>query len=415
MKPKHKHNISSEISISYIVTKKKLTMIAALGVTLGIAIFVFMNSMMKGFDRTSTEGIFKTVPHIRLFKDDETSKPLAQQIQKGEETVIVNPRIVPENNVLVNPNSLIALLQHQDQVTVVTPQVNTNVFYNSGKSQISGLSTGVNIAEADRMFNIRSYVVEGNMDDLKSVQNGILLVVGIAQKMNVRTGDNITITSSRNVIKVMKVVGLFRTNNSVTDKSRSYINISLAQQLLQKNSSYITDINVNVTEFDNAADYAARFSKLTGYKAEDWKAANETLMAAGKMRKIIITLISFSILLVAGFGIYNILNMTISQKINDIAILKAMGFKGGDVIRIFVQQALIIGMIGLAIGLLLATVLVNVLAHVYVGGDIGYFPIRFEPSMYARGFLFGFIITFFAGYIPARKAADVDPVSIFRK
>ena len=92
-----------------------------------------------------------------------------------------------------------------------------------------------------------------------------------------------------------------------------------------------------------------------------------------------------------------------------------MGFKGKDVIRIFVQQALVIGLIGLATGLTLATVLVNVLSHVYVGGDIGYFPIRFEPTMYARGFLFGFVITFFAGYIPARKAANVDPVSIFRK
>jgi lipoprotein-releasing system permease protein len=415
VKQKYRHNISSEISVSYVVTKKKLTMIAALGVTLGIAIFVFMNSMMKGFDRISTEAIFKTVPHIRLFKDDETSKPLRSTSQNSLETVIVNPRIVPENNVLVNPNALIKMLENHSEITVVTPQVNTNVFYNNGKSQISGVSTGVNIEEADRMFNIRSYMVEGNIEDLKNVSNGILLGVGIAQKMNVRTGDNISITSSRNVMKVMKVVGLFRTNNSVTDKSKSYVNISLAQQLLQKNSSYITDININVKDFDNAGKYAAQFSQLTGYTAEDWKTANETLMAAAKMRKIIITVISTCILLVAGFGIYNILNMTISQKINDIAILKAMGFKGNDVIRIFVQQALVIGLIGLTIGLILATVLVNVLAHVYVGGDIGYFPIRFEPTMYARGFLFGFVITFFAGYIPARKAANVDPVSIFRR
>ena len=71
-----------------------------------------------------------------------------------------------------------------------------------------------------------------------------------------------------------------------------------------------------------------------------------------KMRRIIMTTISFSILLVAGFGIYNILNMTITQKINDIAILKAIGFKGGDVVRIFVQQALIIGFIGIVFVLL---------------------------------------------------------------
>ncbi|MDP2386518.1 MAG: ABC transporter permease [Bacteroidota bacterium] len=411
----YKHNIDSEISISYIVTNKKLTTIAALGVIIGIAIFVFMNSMMKGFDRTSTDSLFKTVSHIRLFKDDETSIPLVKNETNDTENIIINPKIVPDNNVLINPEALIKLLQSQDNVTVVSPQTNVNVFYNNGKSQISGLASGVDIVEADRMFNIKSYVVEGNANDLKHVQNGILLGVGIADKMNVRTGDNISITSSKNVLKIMKVVGLFRTNNSVVDKSKSFINSSFAQQLLQKNSSYITEINVNIKDYDNALIYAEQFSKLTGYKAEDWKTANETLMAAANMRKIIITVISFSILLVAGFGIYNILNMTVSQKINDIAILKAMGFRGGDVIRIFVQQALIIGFFGIVLGLTLATILVNVLSHVYVGGDIGFFPIAFEPMQYLRGFIFGFIITFLAGYIPARKAANVDPVSIFRK
>ena len=412
---KYKHAINSEISISYITTKKKLTFIAALGVTIGLAIFVFMNSMMKGFDRKSTESIFKSVAHIRLYKDDETCVPLKNNEKENTTRLIVNPKIVPENNVLVNPDALIKLLQNQENVTVVSSQTNANVFYNNGKSQISGIASGINIEEADRMFNITSTMVEGNLKDLRNVQNGILLGVGIAEKMNVRTGDNISITSSKNVIKVMKVVGLFRSNNAAIDKSKSYINTALAQQLLLKNSSYITDINVNIVDFNNAKKYADKFSAMTGYKAEDWMSANETLMAASRMRKIIITVVSLSILLVAGFGIYNILNMTISQKLNDIAILKAMGFKGNHVIRIFVQQALLIGLMGIALGLGLATILVNVLKHVYVGGDIGYFPIRFEPVMYLRGLVFGFIITFFAGYIPAKKAANVDPVSIFRK
>ena len=110
---KYKHNISSEISISYIVTNKKLTTIAVLGVVIGIAIFVFMNSMMKGFDRSATDSLFKTVSHIRLFKDDETSIPLIKNETKNSENIIINPKIVPDNNVLVNPDALIKLLQSQ--------------------------------------------------------------------------------------------------------------------------------------------------------------------------------------------------------------------------------------------------------------------------------------------------------------
>ena len=92
-----------------------------------------------------------------------------------------------------------------------------------------------------------------------------------------------------------------------------------------------------------------------------------------------------------------------------------MGFKGKDVIRIFVTQALTIGTIGVVLGLLLAIGLITILKGVYVGGDIGFFPIDYEISRFIRGVVFGVIITFFAGYIPARKAAKVDPVQIFRK
>jgi lipoprotein-releasing system permease protein len=151
------------------------------------------------------------------------------------------------------------------------------------------------------------------------------------------------------------------------------------------------------------------------YKAEDWKASNETLVAGNRMRKVIITFVSITILLVAGFGIYNILNMTVTQKINDIAILKAMGFRGGDVVRIFVTQAMTIGAIGVVAGVALASLLIYVLQHVYIGGDIGYFPIYFNLLKFVQGIAFGLLITFLAGFIPARKAAKVDPVTIFRK
>jgi len=411
---KYKHNINSEISITYIVTKKKLTLVAALGVTIGIAIYIFMNSLMAGFDRKSNETVFKNSPHIRVYKDDETSLPLLHT-DSNKLAVIINPKVVPESDKIVNPDQIVNMLRQQKDVTIVTPQVAVSVFYNNGRSQITGNASGVRIDEADKMFDIRSLMVEGKMEDLKTTPNGILLGVGVADKMSVKPGDNISITSSKNVTKVMKVVGLFQTNNSNIDKTKSYINIAAAQQLLIEGPSYVSDINIDVINFDKAPDYSQKFSSLTGYKAEDWKAANETLVAASTMRRVIITAVSLSILLVAGFGIYNILNMTISQKINEIAILKAMGFRGKDVVRIFVQQGLIIGFMGVLIGLMVASLLVYRMSKFYVGGDIGYFPIRFEPLIYLRGAAFGMIITLLAGYIPAKKAADVDPVSIFRK
>lgn len=194
----------------------------------------------------------------------------------------------------------------------------------------------------------------------------------------------------------------------LSDKPTAYL-------LLKENNVYVTDISVNVKDPYQAAAVAEKLSQLTGYKSEDWKESNESLMALSKMRFIMINFVSTAIMLIAGFGIYNILNMTVSQKINDIAILKAIGFKGKDVIRIFVTQALSIGLIGVVGGMLMALLMITLLKKVYIGGDIGYFPVDYELQKFIQGVVMGLVITFFAGYIPARKAAKVDPVSIFRK
>lgn len=406
-------NISLDIAKTYLFSNKKMTAVATLGVVLGMSIYIFMNSMLVGFDKSSSASIFKTTPHIRIYNDDIISKPLIQDTK--EKYIITNPKIVPKTNTLINPKVIIETLSKLSEVTVVTPQVATSVFFNNGKSQIAGSAIGIKPEEANIMFDIKSYMVEGNFDVLKSNSNGIIIGSGIAEKMSLGIGDNVSITSSKSVTKNLKIIGIFKTNNSKVDKTTSYVNIASAQQFLKEGTSYVTDINVNILNPENAEKTATTISNLTGYKAEGWKEANATFMAANKMRKIIITFVSFTILIVAGFGIYNILNMTITQKINDIAILKAMGFKGKDVIRIFVTQAISIGVAGVLGGMLIATVLISILKNVYVGGDIGYFPIDYEPLKYLQGVIVGLFITFFAGYIPAKKAAKVDPVSIFRK
>lgn len=406
-------NINSTIAKTYIFSNKKLTAVAVLGVLLGMSVYIFMNSLLVGFDKSSNTSIFRNTSHIRVYKDDEISKPLINHSES--KSIIVNPKVVPINNTIINPNLVMETILKQKKVTVVTPQVNTSVFYNNGKSQISGISVGIKPDEANLMYDIKSFMVDGNFDLLKSNPNGIIIGSGVAEKMNLAINDNLNLTSSKSINRTFKVVGIFKTNNSITDKTKSYINLSASQQLLKQGNNYITDINVNVIDPEIAEKVAEKLTQITGYKAEGWKQANETLMATNKMRKMIITFVSFTILLVAGFGIYNILNMTVSQKINDIAILKAMGFKGKDVIRIFVTQAISIGIMGVIGGVIMATILITILKRVYLGGDIGYFPIDYEPQKFVQGVLIGLFITFFAGYIPAKKAANVDPIDILRK
>ena len=409
-----KFNVNTDIALTHLLTRKRQTFVASLGVTVGIGIFIFMISLVVGFNKDSDESIFKSVPHLRIYHEDEMSKPLLEEAN-GYIPVIINPKISNTSNNLINPDRIIKELKNQEDVVNVTQQVLVNIFYNNGKSQINGISSGVDILEANAMFNIESTMLAGDVRDLKTTPNGIIIGVGIADKLNIQIDDYVSVISSIGVSKILKVVGVFKTSNSAIDDTKSYINLAISQQLLKQSSSYVTDIYVNIKDPNQAPKYAAKFSALTGYKAEDWQSANQATMAKKQTRKVMFGSISFAILLVAAFGIYNIINMTIKEKMNDIAILKAIGFSGKDVMNIFIKETIIMGIIGTILGLLMATVLIHFLSQVYVGGDMGYFPIDYETNIYVAGAIIGMLITLAAGYIPAMNAAKVDPIEIFRK
>ncbi|MCA4896226.1 MAG: ABC transporter permease [Cytophagales bacterium] len=410
-----KKSVNIDIAFTHIFTRKKQTLVACLGVTLGVAVYLFMNSLSGGFSVYSRGEIFKNSAHIKIYKEDKISKPFIESSNENELVAIVNPQITTLSKTLVNPQGLLDKLKKQGFLTHAIAQVNVDVFYNNGKSQLKGTANGVNVLEADAMFNIRSYMVGGSLKDLQGNLGGIVIGKGIAEKLNVRLNDNITVSSSYGITKTLKVKGIFSTGSALSDQSKSYINISTAQQFVKEGPSYVTTIYANTLNPDAAPEYAKALQQLTEYKVEPWQVTNADVLSGDLVRNTMMGAISLSILVVAAFGIYNILNMTVMQKINDIAILKATGFSGGDVIKIFVTEALVMGFLGCLMGLVVGGILIAIMQNVWMGPPVGYFPIYFSPQFFMSSFLLGILATLGAGYIPARKASKVDPVEIFRK
>jgi lipoprotein-releasing system permease protein len=410
-----KRSVNIEIALTHIFTRKKQTLVAALGVTLGVGVYLFMNSLSSGFSKFSRDEIFKNSAHIKIYKDDEFSRPLMEDNTGNSMVAIVNPQITTLSKKIINPEELLQKVKMQTFVTNAIAQVNFDAFYNRGKAQVRGNGNGVNIMEYAAMFKTAKYMVAGSLNALQGNLNGIIIGSGIAEKLNLGIGDNITVTSSYNVVKVMKIAGIFTSGSNLTDYAKSYVNISTAQQFIKEGPSYVSNIFANIPNADKSEDYAKQLQQITSYKVEDWKTTNADVLAGDKTRSTLMGAISVSILIVAAFGIYNILSSTIAQKINDIAILKATGFSGRDVIKIFLLEAIIMGLIGTVMGLLVGSVLIVIMSTIYMGGPVGYFPISFEPTLYARSLILGLVITYCAGYFPARKAARVDPVEIFRK
>jgi lipoprotein-releasing system permease protein len=409
-----KKDIKIDIALTHIFTRKKQTFVAALGVTIGVGIYLFMNSLDKGFSKYSMDEIFKNNAHIKIYKNDEISKPLTTEDSLCLR-VIINPQITTLSKKIINPEALLATVKSQQFVTNAIAQVNFDAFYNRGKAQIKGSGNGVNITEYAQMFNTNKYMVAGKTEALQGNLNGIIIGSGISEKLNLGINDNITVTSSFGVVKVMKIVGIFTTGSSMNDNAKSYVNISTAQQFIKEGPAFVSTLFINTLDANNPEIFVKKLQQITSYTVEDWKTSNADVLAGNKTREAMMGAISMAILIVAGFGIYNILSSTIMQKINDIAILKATGFSGSDVVKIFVLEAIIMGAIGTIIGLFFGSVLIVIMSNVYMGGPVGYFPIGFELPLFIRSFVLGMVITIFAGYFPARKAAKVDPVEIFRK
>lgn len=406
-------NVNLKIALTHVRTRKKQTLIAALGVTIGIALYIFSNSLMKGFSDYSRKEMFKTIPHVRVFGEDQMSQPIGSN--GNIETIIANPQMVSKSKSLNNPNQMITSFEKLPFVQSVAPQVNIELFFHNGSTSLRGTSSGIKVEEANKMFDIESTMIGGRLSDLSHNQNGIIIGKGIAEKLNLGINDNLSITSSVGINKVLKVIGVFSIGNKVTDESKSYINMSLAQQLISQSPSFVTDIYINVSQPDSSKIYAEEIAKLTDFKVEDWQTTNADMLATDSIRDMMNGIVAFAIMMVAAFGIYNILNMTITQKMNDIAILKANGFKGKDIIKIFVTEAAVMGVIGTILGLSAGAILIEILSKVYVGPPIGYFPITYKGNIFFVGALFGMITSIGAGYFPARRASKLDPVTIFRK
>jgi lipoprotein-releasing system permease protein len=409
-----KLNVNYDIAITHVLTRKRQTIVAALGVTLGVAVYLFMNSLSAGFTKFSKDEIFKNSAHIKIYKNDEISKPLVENYNNTQ-MVIINSQITTISKKIINPEALLKEIKEQPYITNAISQVSFDAFYNRGKTQIRGTGNGVDIMQYNDMFSLQKYMVAGDLKKLQNNLNGIIIGSGICEKLSLGIDDNITVSSSYGVSKVLKIVGIFTTGNDMNDNSKSYVNISTGQQFLKEGLSYVTTIYANTPNGDKTEEYVKKLQKITEYTVEDWKTTNADVLSGDVTRSLLMGAISLSILLVAAFGIYNILNMTVTQKINDIAILKAIGFSGRDVIKIFVSEAFIMGVIGTIAGLGLGAILIKIMAGIYVGGPVGFFPIYFQSTLFLRSLGLGIIITLCAGYFPAKKASNVDPVSILRK
>jgi lipoprotein-releasing system permease protein len=409
------------ISVTHLLARRKQSMIAGLGVTFGIMMFISLVSFMTGLNELLDGLILNRTPHIRLYNEIRASElqPVEQvpEFMSGLNYISsIKPKDVREE--IYNSMPIMQALDQDNRVIGYSPKVSTQVFYTAGEIELNGVIDGIDILQEDRLFKIGDYIVKGEMRDLMTVNNSVILGAGLAKKMMVDIGDVVQTVTAKGDFQSLKVVGIYQSGLADVDNIQSFSTIGTVQKIKGKSSSYITDINIKLTDLNLAPAVAKEFHKTFNADAIDIQTANAQFETGTSIRNIITYAVSITLLIVAGFGIYNILNMMIYEKMDDIAILKATGFSGTDVQWVFIFQALIIGIAGGILGLIFGFLISLVISHTPFETQalptIKTFPVNFEEKFYGIGIVFALVTTYFAGYFPSRKAGKIDPVEIIR-
>lgn len=416
-----KLKLITSVSQSLLLARWKQTLVAAIGVTFSITMFITLLSFMTGLNDLLDGLILNRTPHVRLYNEIQPSEHQPVDLSaahKGHYNFIRSIKPKNERLEIANSGAIMAALKKDERVLGIAPKITAQVFYNVGAVDLTGVINGIDVEAENKLFFFDDYVTEGNFIDLKNIPNSIILGKGAAEKMLANIGDVVQITTAKGERLQLKVVGYFQSGLQDIDKVQSYCSIATTQKLLGESNAYITDIQIKLKDILWAPDVAKEFQELFDTEAIDIQTANSQFETGSSIRTLISYAVGITLLIVAGFGIYNILNMMIYEKMDSIAILKATGFSGSDVNRIFITIALSIGVFGGAVGLLfgfgLSSLIDQIPFNTAALPTVKTYPINYNPKYYIIGAVFSVVTTYFAGYFPSRKASKIDPVIIIR-
>lgn len=409
------------IAKALLLARWRQTLVAAIGVTFGIAMFVTMQSFMTGLNKLLDGLILNRTPDVRLYHEikPRNRQPVNESpLYKNNYNFISSPKSANARLEIYNSGSVMQSLSKDERVRGFAPRISTQVFFNNGNNDINGVINGIDVQKESLLYSFTDYVVNGKASDLKNVSNSIILGKGLAGRLQVNIGDVVSVTTAKGDQYSLKTVGFFQSGINEIDNVQSYASLSTTQKILGRPGNYITDINVKLKNLTIAPAVAKEYAQLYGTDAEDIQTANAQFETGSRVRSIISYSVGITLLIVAGFGIYNILNMMIYEKMDSIAILKATGFSGSDVKKIFLVISVGIGLFGGLLGLLLGYLLSKGINQIPFNTSalptVKTYPINYNPLFYVIGILFSLITTYLAGLFPARKASKVDPVIIIR-
>ncbi|HRC26620.1 MAG TPA: ABC transporter permease [Alphaproteobacteria bacterium] len=408
-----------DIALAHLSGRRRQTIVATAGVAMGVGFFIAMAAMMQGFQSYFVQTVIDVSPHIVISDEyrDLPRQPLTWVFDPAVSALSV-AGIKPKREIrgIRNAGRILRSLADTPGVRVA-PMLEGPIIYRYGTTDKAATLNGIDPDAERHITEIESDMTFGSLDNLKTYANGIVVGAGLARDLGAAYGDTLTAVSPAGVVRNMKIVGIFRSGVTALDNRVSYTLLKRAQ-VLQDRPNVINAIRLRLNDPHVARSVAADIERRVAYKAVSWQEANQGFMAVFVIQNVIIYSTTAAILIVACFGIFNIVSTIVNEKARDIAILKSMGFSEGDIQSVFVFQGFVMGVCGAVAGWALGYAMSRGLGEVRVNIEselsIERLSIIYTWVHYAIGGGVCVAAAALAAWLPARRAARLRPVDILR-
>ncbi len=407
------------VALRQLVARRSLHAIAIGGVALGVLTLIAMNGIMKGFQVEFLDQILRVAPHVTLSAAplNEAPQPaVAAQTEPAAVRVLRAPPSEPADRIDA-PFDLVRQLEALPDVQAACAGVVGEGLLRRAGTDVGVLARGVDPAAQDRCTPLSTYVTDGAWQTLSLRTDGAALGAGLADELEVGVGDRVTLVAGSGRSEAVTVVAIVATEITSIDDTHVYLDLPAAQRLLGRVDS-IDRIELRLRDADAAPRVARQLGRLTGCDTESWQEASAEWLSLFALQNRIIGFVIVAILLVGGFGILAIQIMLVLEKTRDIAILRAVGLRRGDILWTFLVQGVIVSLVGAGLGTLAGWRLLEFLATLRssAGGIVESetFLIHRDPAIYGVAVAFALIIGVGASVLPAVRGARVEPIDVLR-
>ena len=401
------------VALRFLREGRMQTVLIIVGVAAGVAVIAYISALINGLQSNTLAKTLGAQAHITLRAPDDLVTPAASAMPGTAVLTETQPRAQRLRSV-ANWQALVPLLERLPEVAGVSPMVSGSGLALRGEASQAIALMGVDLDRYDRVVGLRSKVVSGSA---RLSPGEAIVGRELAKDLGVRVGDRLTVQTggaSGTVSDSVRVTALV--DLGVKDLNRRTVIVPLrAAQSLLALPGGASQLDLTLKDVWVAQTLARALQTQFPYKIESWQESNAQLVSALNAQSISTSIIRGVVLAVVVLGIASVLVVSVVQKGREIGILRAMGATRGQVLRVFLVQGAVVGVLGSVLGLLLAVALIWVFTHFVRGSDgLPLFSITLPLAMALQIALIASVCGVLAAVAPARRAAALDPAQAIR-